>query len=220
MILRGIIWLVLLLPCRIAFSQAGSEYIIAGPAGLRYFGDLKESNPWEAGISVGARLFRKPNFNGGLTLTIGKITGENAMLTFVDSDGSVFVPNRFFTSTVVSLNYDLTYRIIQRDKYLFYGSAGLGLLRFDPRDQDNASLADQSATRGADESYNTTTLLIPLRTGFIYYLPNELGLELQLSLLNPATDYLDNISDWGPANGWDRVASITFLVHVPVGGSD
>jgi hypothetical protein len=58
--------------------------------------------------------------------------------------------------------------------------------------------------------------MLPTQVGAIYLLPNQWGIGIQAGLLNPLTDYLDNIKELGNRSGNDNVMQTRLLLYVPL----
>ena len=91
-------------------------------------------------------------------------------------------PNTFFRSSLISLHYDLRYNFIRKERLKAYVSLGFGLVRFNPKDQEDNSLQDLLDTRADNETYGNITAMLPLQAGAMYFLDNGFGASFQMGL--------------------------------------
>lgn len=198
-------------------SDTRQKEIFFGIGPAAYKGDLNDSySKWSMMVHAGIKLNRFKKAHGNFALTIGSVTGQNINYAFNDGSQNAPEPNRFFTTSIVGFNYELHYNILNKEKIKVYASQGIGLMRFQPQDEFNASLIDQLSTRAQNETYGNITLTLPTQIGLLYVLPNDFSVGAQLGYHNTLTDYLDNISDWGTKAGHDNMFSFRVQVYVPV----
>ena len=186
-----------------------------GPAS--YKGDL--GNSYSSStllVSMGLKLNREKKLNGNVKIIFGSLTGQELDYSAIDPNGGTATPNTFFKTNVFGINYEAQYNFIDKKKIKCYFSQGIGLFRFNPKDQSNNDLINQINTRSLGESYRNLSIQLPTQIGAKYYLPNDFAFGLQLGFINPITDYLDNLGDWGNKTGGDNVLSIQFQLHAPI----
>lgn len=186
-----------------------------GPA--YYSGDL--GSAYASGsllVNIGLKLNKDKRLNGNFKLSLGTVTGQELDYTTTDNSGIRATPNTFFKSTFFGLNYEAQYNIIDKEKIKVYLSQGIGLFRFDPKDENDNSLIDQPDTRPIGETYRNLIIQLPTQLGAKYYLPNDFAFGVQLGFVNPITDHLDNLGIWGNKNGNDNILSIQFEIHAPI----
>lgn len=186
-----------------------------GPAS--YSGDL--GNAYSGSsllVSVGLKLNKDKKFNGNIKLSLGTVTGQELDYTTVDNTGVMATPNTFFKSSFFGLNYEAHYHILDKEKLKIYISQGIGLFRFDPKDESGQELIDQPNTRPLGESYRNLIIQLPTQLGIKYYLPNAYAVGVQFGFINPITDHLDNLGVWGNKNGNDNILSVQFQLHMPL----
>lgn len=195
-------------------AQQPVSFLYGGFSMNKYTGDLQTSNPKYTGsIFLGLKLNRKKRLNGNFEVSYGTITGQNSSYLFEGDEQAA--PNLFFTSSIFTLQYNLHINILKKEHYLFYVSQGFGIIRYQPQDEWERNLLDNFNTRAPNETYSNTSAMLPTNLGFIYLLPNHWGLGLQGGYLNPLTDYLDNIGQWGNKKGSDNVLQFRFSLYVP-----
>ena len=198
-------------------EQEKKKEIFFGVGPSAYKGDLSNSfDKWSMVFHLGIKFNRFKKLNGNFALTIGSIVGQNINYNYQDGSSPTPSPNRFFTTQMVGLNYELHYNFINSEKLKVYAAQGIGVLRFDPQDEFNDSLIDQFSTRASNETYGTITLMLPTQIGVLYTLPNQYSVGMQAGFVNTLTDYLDNISAWGNKKGNDNIFSVKFEIHIPV----
>jgi len=190
------------------------KMITLGVVMQSYKGDLSESYNGYSAAFQGSLLFnKKEKWNGGVNLTIGNINGQQLSGIPVSASQQ---PNTYFKTSVVSVHYDVRYNFLVREHWKVYVSLGFGLMRFNPKDQDDNNLQDLIDTRGFNESYGNITAMIPFQAGFMYFLNNGYGLNFQTGFLNIFTDYIDNISELGNQSGGDNILQFQFSFIAPI----
>lgn len=196
-------------------AQQPLSFIHAGFAMNQFRGDLQAAHPaYTASLQLGLQLNRSKRLNGNLSIGYGTISGQNSQYQF--SGDELATPNRFFSSSFLSVQYDLHLNILKKEKYMLYLSQGIGLLRYQPEDDLGRPLQDRYETRPPSETYGNSTVMFPTKLGALYLLPNQWGLGLEAGYLNPLTDYLDNVSQWGNKSGNDNVLQLQLRVLVPL----
>jgi len=190
-------------------------FIGIGPAA--YKGDLSNSyDKWSMVFNLGIKFNRFRKFNGNFNLSIGQVIGQNIDYAFDDGSGVGTAPNSFVTTKLVGLNYELHYNIIHKENFKLYLSQGIGILRFDPKNEFNESLTDLPSSRAIGEVYGNIAIYFPTQIGILYSLPNEYSFGFQMGYWGTATDYLDNISQWSETTGNDNIFSARFEIHIPI----
>lgn len=182
-----------------------------------YLGDLGSGlNGGQLAISIGLKLNKNKRLNSNLIVNIGSLKGNELDYSFDDGSGTPTTPNESFETSYISLNYEAHLNIIHKEKFQLYISQGIGIFRFVPKDTEGDNLADQPGTRALGEDYRNISIMLPSQIGLVYYLPNEFGLGIQGGYLNPMTDYLDNISNWGKDSGNDKVLYYRMSLSIPI----
>lgn len=214
----AIISIILLHSC-LVFSQdntsfeAPTKFLELGISANSYRGDLNANfDKYAIGIHAALKYNRKKRINGKLSLMYGMINGQNVNYPAALSE----TPNTFFTTTMLTFHYELHVNIIKKERYGVYLSQGIGLMRFNPKDENYENLSDQFDTRPDGESYSPVTLMLPTSLGGYYLLKNGYGIGLQLQYLNSRSDYLDNISQWGFRKKKDNVFLTKFTIYIPL----
>jgi len=96
--------------------------IFVGIGSARYNGDL--GNGYGAGsllFSLGVKLNTEKRLHGNFNISIGSITGNELDYSF-DNDASA-TPNTSFSSTIIGLNYELQFNIIDKQNLKVYFSS-------------------------------------------------------------------------------------------------
>jgi hypothetical protein len=219
MVKTTLILVSMLLPL-LSYSQTRqvSKFLETGIGPTAYKGDLSNHyQKFSSSFHLGLLMKNDKRMNGHFDLMIGNITGQNANLTFpIDTTTATPTPNKFFRTSLFSVNYDLIIKLIKKKNFTLYISQGIGILRFKPVDENKNNLSDQFNTREENETYNNFTIMLPTNIGAIYTLKNNYGLGVQLGWLNSQSDYLDNISKWGTRTKKDNVFICKFSFYVPL----
>ncbi|MEP2024895.1 MAG: hypothetical protein ABJH98_14145 [Reichenbachiella sp.] len=218
-------FLFLLIGCLLASYESQSQdslqrkrkeiHVGIGPA--FYSGDL--GSAYSSGsllFNFGLKLNKDKKLNGNIKVAIGSISGQELDYTTTDNTGITATPNTYFKTSFFGLNYEAQYNFVHREQLKVYISQGIGLFRFNPKDQYDNDLIDQPDTRPIGESYRNMIIQLPTQLGAKYYLPNDFAFGIQFGFINPITDYLDNLGIWGNKNGNDNILSIQFEIHAPI----
>ncbi|MCR6638832.1 MAG: hypothetical protein NVV82_07550 [Sporocytophaga sp.] len=142
--------------------------------------------------------------------------GQNGKYEFNPDLNPSPTPNTYFKTTLIGINYDLQLNLIKRKWGCFFISQGIGLMRFTPKDQHNDKLQTKLSTRAKGEDYNNVTFVFPTKAGVMFFLPSWYAIGLQAGYLNPTSDYLDNISNWGIKKKKDNILTIKISVFIPI----
>lgn len=122
----------------------------------------------------------------------------------------------YFKTSFFSFNYALNFNFIRTKHFHLSLSPGIGLLRFTSKDADGNKLIDQVNTRDKDESYTTSTFILPISLSGKYIFKNNMSVQLAIKWLSPQTDYIDNISTFGTEKGNDKIMQYQFSIGVPL----
>lgn len=189
--------------------------LVAGFGGTSYRGDLTQYfQSWGGTFHAGIVFNKKKRVNGYIHLMMGGVRGNNPSYGF--NSNTTTTPNNYFKTSLFSLGYELRINIIKRDLFSIYVSPGIALLRYNPKDEYNSSYSNQFETRAKGEEYSTIALMFPIKIGGSYYLPNGYGIGMDFGFLNPLTDYIDNISDWGNRKKKDNLMQLNLLLYIPI----
>lgn len=198
-------------------QDSPKHFIEAGISPSSYRGDLNSSfQQWTAIYNAGIKFYKKKRFNGNINLFAGNVMGQNGRYEFNPDLNPSPTPNTSFKTTVIGVNYDLQLNLIKRKWGCFFISQGIGLMRFTPKDQNNAKLQNKLSTRAKGEDYNNMTFVFPTKVGLMLFLPSWYAIGLQAGYLNPTSDYLDNISNWGVRKKKDNILTIKLSVFIPL----
>lgn len=223
--MKNLISSILILACVLVSQNASAQdslkrkrkeiYLGIGP--VSYSGDLGKAYSGSSLLfTAGIKFNKDKKLNGNVKISIGSVTGQELDYTTVDNTGVPATPNTFFKSTFIGLNYEAHFNFINKENIKVYLSQGIGLFRFDPRDEEDNRLTDLPDTRPIGESYRNVVIQLPTQLGAKYYLPNDFAIGVQVGFINPITDHLDNLAIWGNKNGNDNILSFQFQIHAPL----
>ncbi|GAL84976.1 hypothetical protein CHU_1620 [Sporocytophaga myxococcoides] len=198
-------------------QDSPKHFIEAGISPSSYRGDLNNSfQQWTALYNAGIKFYKKKRINGGINIFVGNIMGQNGKYEFNPDLNPSPTPNTYFKTNVIGVNYDLQLNLIKRKWGCIFISQGIGLMRFTPKDQNNDKLQTKLSTRAKGEDYNNVTFVFPTKAGVMFFLPSWYAIGLQAGYLNPTSDYLDNISNWGIKKKKDNILTVKFSVFIPL----
>jgi hypothetical protein len=164
------------------------------------------------GTQVSASVQFTPNrwLNVGFWVNVGEVQSENRDVRFFDQ--SEFQINDFAKTSYQSLHVEPSFHLIKKNNYSVYLSQGFGFLRFNVFDRNNSDLANNLSSRDQGEDYSNFTVLLPTTLNAYYFLPNDFGFQFRTGWLNPQTDYLDNISNFGNSENNDNLFILQFSI--------
>lgn len=198
-----------------AQTKLPTKFLELGLSANSYKGDLSHQyKNWAGGFNIGIIYNHSKVMNGHFNFQLGGITAQNPGYFFDNGKEPQPTPNKFAKSTFVSLNYNLRVHFYKKNGWFLYAFQGIGLLRFQPKDELNNKLLTQLSTREENETYSNLTFCFPNGLGASYVLPQGYGVGLQAGWLNTTTDYLDNISVWGDRKKNDNILfyKVSFIV--------
>jgi len=198
----------------IEHSERYTRLLEMGIGGNAYMGDLSSRYDfWSPHMAMALHFTKKMRWNSSLNLFVGSLRSEN--YAYQAPEPSVRTVKAFNT-VFQSFQYRLYFNFIRTRYFQAYLQLGAGLLRYDPRDLEGNSLAEQIDTRAPGEEYGMVTLVFPFGVGMRYVFVNGWGLHTELSWWNPTTDYLDNIGTLGTRPGNDNMLTFRFGLCVPL----
>ncbi|WP_299463706.1 hypothetical protein [uncultured Microscilla sp.] len=194
------------------------RFLEVGISANAYRGDLNPSySKWTSSFHIAYRLNRHRYFNSRFGFSIGTVTGENLNYSFTSTDPEEDGrPNNFFKSNLITFHYELQFNLIKTSRYMVYLSQGFGIYRFLVKNDEGENLQDIQTSRGKNENYNNSAVMLPTGIGAAYRFANGYALGLQASILNPQTDYVDNISQLSTNNRNDNTLMFKFFLWAPL----
>lgn len=201
----------------LAFSVYGqSDSIHTKFAGISFGTSIPktdlEPSYSKPGTQVSASVQFTPNrwLNVGFWVNVGEVQSENRDVRFFDQ--SEFQINDFAKTSYQSLHVEPSLHLIKKNNYSVYLSQGFGFLRFNVFDRNNSDLANNLSSRDQGEDYSNFTVLLPTTLNAYCFLPNDFGFHFRTGWLNPQTDYLDNISNFGNSENNDNLFILQFSI--------
>jgi len=214
--LLGIFYIIFFLLSAVAVCQQPDRAIIAGFSSWQYSGSYVGPNAPSAGFFFGFKTNKARYFNTRLEIGYGKAQGQsNEFANLYGNNG--LGPSSSFQTEIYYGEIDLNFNFYKSKSLTFYVSAGIGILRFEPKDGLGQTLASLNPTRMQGELYSQSALWVPIGVGFNYWIPNGPGLGLQVAFQNPATDYLDNVKQYNSVP--DQLLTGKFSIYIPLKGS-
>jgi hypothetical protein len=194
------------------------RFLEIGVSANAYRGDLNPSyNKWTSSFHIAYRLNRHRYLNSRFGLSIGSVTGENLNYSFTSTDPEEEGrPNNFFKSSLITFHYELQFNLIKTSRYMVYLSQGFGIYRFSVKNDEGEDLQNIQTSRGKNENYNNFAVMLPTGLGAAYRFTNGYSLGIQASILNPQTDYVDNISQLSTSSGNDNTLMFKFFLWAPL----
>jgi hypothetical protein len=195
-------------------SPLPKRFLYAGVSANAYRGDVSNNyKKWTPAIHAGILWNRKKLLNGGISLTAGRLIGDD-LSNFLATD--LEAPNTYFSTQFFSISYDLRLSLVKRKNFMFYLRQGIGLFRFEPYDRAGKKLLEQRNTRIPEESYSTISTFFPTGAGFVLVADNGMGIGLDLGWMHPNTDYLDNVSQASKRTTNDNVITWQLRSYFPL----
>jgi hypothetical protein len=207
-------------PSKAQDSITYTRFLEVGISANAYRGDLQAGyEKFTSGFHLGIQWMKKKRLNGAINIQIGSISGQNPNYQYtgeVSPTDKKPNPNHYFKTAIFTVHYELQLNLIKRRNFRVFIAQGIGLIRFNPKDQFQNSLSKDLTSRADGETYSNLALMFPTQCGFQYFLPNGVGAGFKMGWYNPNTDYLDNISRWGNKSGNDKIFACRFTVMIPV----
>ncbi|SFE52317.1 hypothetical protein [Thermoflexibacter ruber] len=217
MIFRTLIIFFLFFIAQITFAQEKSlvdVYLQVSGSANAYKGDLSPSyQKWSSAFHIGAFSDQHRWFNPTASLSIGNLVGQNTNYDYLNPPRN----NTFFKTNFVQFSLGLRLNAIKTDFLTVYLNPNIGIMRFTPKDIRNQKLANQPETRALGETLPTTAFVIPVNVGAMYkFKASKVAVGAEVGLLNPRSDYLDNIGEFGSASARDNSLQIKLSVYAPL----
>lgn len=216
-----------LLSFLLAFSVSGQDdSTFTKFAGISFGSSIPktdlEPSYKKPGVQLSAFMQFTPNrwLNVGFWFSAGEVQSENREVRFFDQ--SEFQLNDFARTNYQSLNVEPSFHLLKKPNYSIYLSQGFGFMRFAVYDRDNNNLANQLDSRAQGEDYSNFSVLLPTTLNAYYFLPNDFGFHFRTGFLNPQTDYLDNISNFGNPENNDNlfILQLSIIKRFTIKNSD
>lgn len=190
----------------------------AGLQGTWLAGDLtagEDARPMGAGGALTLEFQSEKTVRPQLNLVFGQASAQYRDLPIPNATD----PNAPRPNTFVQTNFFAGYLLLQlhpfKDRRIHpVVGAGVGVLSFTPHDRNDQSLVDQLSTRNELESYNTTTVVLPLSVGISAQVLEGWHVLLRYQHWVTATDYLDNVGELGTQSGNDSLSGLQLIFQV------
>lgn len=207
----------LLLSFSSAVAQDSLKWISVGFNSQAYKGDLGDNySKWAGGLHGSLQFNTHKKWAGSVNVMVGNVTGQDLNPVFNVNPESGRQPNTYFNTSFVTAYYQLHWNFYLKERLRVFIGQGIGLMRYNVKDAEGVSLANQTNTRASNEGAGVIALVVPSSVGAAWRFKNNFGLGYKLTLLNTASDYLDNISQLGGVQGGDNVLAHQVSLLVPV----
>lgn len=192
------------------------RYVSFGPATTSYRGDLNNNySKLSGGFNIQVVPNRDKLIQTTLELNIGNVVGQNS--DFYSTKAPEKEPNTFFQTNIASFSFNIRAYLYRRNNFKFFIGQGIGGIRFVPKNELEEKLIEKNITRAeSDKSYGNLAIILPRLAGISYAFKNDYGLSLDITQLNPMTDYIDNISKLGNAKKKDKILIYRLGVMIPI----
>lgn len=204
-----------------AFAQTPDKLLLIGGTANGFKGELNEFyNRFGPGGHVTLQLNKKKRLNGTFNLEFGGLRMQTNARQIQLPEGSTAKPATFVTTSFAALHFDLHLNLIKTERWIVYLSQGAGLMRFTAEDADGKNLGDNSTTRASGEDVSPISLVLPTSAGVQHLFKSGYGIGFQVGILNPGSDYLDNMEDLAKTKQSDNVLQYRFSVAIPLSFAD
>lgn len=198
-------------------SQSSNAFVGLGLAMSSYRGDLINTYTSPTpNFEVYIRFNRKKYLNGQFSIGFGKLSATNPYYSYTYNATGNISPNSNFVTAYQYLKYELNFNFISTKRWRVYISQGIGAMHFTPKNQDNLVLLELNNTRAPNEGYSNLSIVLPSSVGIMYISPSNYAFGIKAGLLNPQTDYLDNISSLSNESRKDNVVSFQMNINAPI----
>lgn len=182
-------------PLRIGLNMMGNSYL--GDLTVDE-GEFLRFNP---GGSLALQFEGRSALQPMLTAGYGRFREQIDELLIVPPPQ--VTPNTFVETNFFFTDFRLQYFFLRKRNFRPFLSAGVGMLFFSPLDQEGNFLGENIFTRLEEEFYNTTVATFPMSVGAEFRLNQVIAVRGSFTQRFTSTDYLDNISLLGTAEGND-----------------
>ncbi|MEH0154300.1 outer membrane beta-barrel protein [Limibacter armeniacum] len=200
-----------------ASAQYPVRMLEIGIGSNSYKGDLNSSfDKWAPSFHTGLRFNWEKRINLSVEGMFGKIQAQSTTYISPDPDKN---PLRFVESSFWGVHAEGNLNFVQTKRWKVYLYQGVGFMRFTLKDEEGNKLLEFeniSDSRADGESLDDRTIYLPTGLGAIYFLKNGFGISGKIGLLNPLTDYLDNMSELGDPDNNDMVLQGRISLLVPL----
>ncbi|MDB5272657.1 MAG: hypothetical protein JWO58_1024 [Chitinophagaceae bacterium] len=197
-----------------------TRFIEVGISANAYRGDLQAGfEKFTGGFHLGIQWLKKKRLNGAINVQSGYVSGQNIDYHYngtVAPGDKTPNPNSYFKTSIFTVHYEVQLNLIKRRNFRLFVAQGIGLIRFNPKDQFQNALSKDLTSRADGETYSNLAFMLPTQWGFQYFLSNGVGAGFKMGWYHPQTDYIDNISKWGNKPGNDKIFVCRFTVMVPI----
>lgn len=198
-------------------TQVRKKYLVAGLNAVAYRGSLQSTYArWTPAYQIGLRFEKKKLVNGMASISFGSVIGEDRTYKLPSRANQTLVPVSKFKTRFFSIHYEAQLLLFRYAGFKLFVSQGIGLFRFSVEDWEGNDLGARDRTRNRGEAYSENVLNFPTQIGLQYKFPNSMCLGFQTGILNPATEYLDNMKDLSNNSNSDNLAVFRFQFHYPL----
>jgi len=195
-------------------QKVANRYFTIGLSANAFKGSLQNSyRTFTPALHLGLLLNRKRRLNGSFNIAIGSYTADNGLNESQTISGKT--PNNFVQSTFFALNYGLHIHVIKTTRFQWFLGTGVGLFRFNPKDEQGNGLISQKNTRKSTESYSNVTTTFPIYSGVNWFHKSGYGIGFQAGWWNTTSPYLDNVNELSTEKRNDNLLSYRFTLLVP-----
>lgn len=216
--MRKNLWciLALLFPAlTLAQPKSSPLQVGIGLMGVSYVGDLTDAETAFQRIHPGANIsvqfdgkaFIQPQFNVGF----GEFREQSDFLKL--SNTPEVIPNTFVSTSFFYTDLRLRGRFMRKKAIQPVLGAGIGLIFFNPKDQNGNYLGENIFTRLSEEQYNTTVPSFVGTAGLTARINSTVSTAIEYSYRMVNSDYLDNIGLLGERNGNDKLHSLELIMR-------
>lgn len=211
--MRKNLWciLALLFPVLILAQPTSSPLQVGiGLMGVSYEGDLTDAETAFQRIHPGGNIsvqfdgkaFIQPQFNVGF----GEFREQSDFMKL--SNTPDVIPNSFVSTSFFYTDLRLRGRFMRTKAIQPVLGAGIGLIFFNPKDQDGNYLGENIFTRLSEEQYNTTVPSFVGTAGLTARINATVSAAIEYNYRMVNSDYLDNIGLLGTRSGNDKLHSL------------
>ncbi len=215
--MRILLFCLLLTTVHVGHAQDSLKWISLGFNAQAYKGDLGNNYSKWSGAAYASLQFKiDKKWNGTVNLVVGEVAGQDLQPEFNVPPESGRQPNTYFRTSLVAAYYQVQWNFLLKERFRVFVGQGIGLLRYNTKDSEGMALSSQANTRAANESAGNIALMLPSSIGSVYKFRNNFGVGYKISLLNTATDYMDNISQLARSTGGDNILAHQVSFMIPV----
>jgi hypothetical protein len=198
-----------------SLNQNRSFY--AGFAAVAYKGSLQSTYlRWTPSYHAGMLIEGKKLLSSSVGIGLGSYIAEDRNYRLPAKADPSLQPLAAIEGNFFTLSYELRFLLFRYHGLRIQFCQGLGLFRFSVKDREGNQLSEKPRSRAAGETYSQNSFFFPSSLFLQYQFSNQMALGIQAGWYNNSSAYLDNMKQLAQNETRDNLASVRFLLSIPL----